>query len=278
MNNPRAFFLALLVAIIATAAQCRYVAAREKALLYDSEPMKTVVAKRDIPPNVRLDETMVTVIEVPRKWQQPKALGTVEDVMHQISSEAIFAGEQVLATKLVNANDSGLAYFVTTGYRAVAIAVDVYNAVGGHIKPGNAVDILGSFDFGSGDKADLRTITLMQNVRVLSVVDDTPAVTSDDVIPIPPEGSPPEEDADRRPSHKLGGYATIAVEVTPQDAAKLTMAQELGKLAISLRSLNENEGSVEVAPATVQNTLGIPEQVRFKSRPSYRVIEGGGGN
>ncbi len=278
MNNPRAFFLALLVAIIATAAQCRYVAAREQALLYDSEPMKTVVAKRDIPPNVRLDETMVIIVEVPRKWQQPKALGKVEDVMQQISSEAIFTGEQVLATKLVNANDAGLAYFVTTGYRAVAIAVDVYNAVGGHIKPGNAIDILGSFDFGVGDKADLRTITLMQNVRVLSVVDDTPAVTSDDVVPLPPEGTSAEPDEDRRPSRKLSGYATLAVEVTPADAAKLAMAQELGKLSVSLRSLNENEGTVEVAPATVQNTLGIPEQVRFKSRPSYRVIEGGGGN
>jgi hypothetical protein len=53
------------------------------------------------------------------------------------------------------------------------------------------------------------------------------------------------------------------------------MAQELGRLTLVLRSLWESEGKVELTPATVQSTLGMPEQVRYRSRPSYRLIEGG---
>lgn len=274
MKNLRGLIVSLVVAMIATFAQCRYVATREQALLYDSEPLTTLVAIRDIPPNVRLDETMVEERAVPRKWQQPKALSRVDEVIGQISSVPIFSGEQVVATKLVTVDDAGLAFYVPKGYRAIALAVDVFNAVGGHVKPGNHVDILGSFDFGSGEKSDLRTLTLMQDVWVLSVVDDIGAITARQVRQLPPEGSEINDES-VRPSDVLTQQATITVAVSPQDAQKLTMAQELGRLNIVLRSLWEAEGAVELQPSSVPGVLGIPEQVRFRSRPAYRLIEGG---
>lgn len=276
MQNVRGFVLSLVVALLATLAQCRYVQSRESALLYDSEPLPTLVATRDIPPHVRLDETMVVRKDVPRTWQQPKALTKVDDVIGQITSVPIFAGEQVVATKLVTADDAGLAYYVPTGTRAIALGVDVFNAVGGHIKAGNHVDILGNFDFGSGEKSDLRTVTVMQDVQVLSVVDDIGTITARQVRELPPEGveSRPEE-APPTPSETLLTSATITVAVTPDAAQRLAMAQELGRLTLVLRSLWESEGKVELTPATVQSTLGMPEQVRYRSRPSYRLIEGG---
>jgi len=91
---------------------------------------------------------------------------------------------------------------------------------------------------------------------------------------LPPEGSEINEEA-TRPSDVLTQQATITVAVSPQDAQKLTMAQELGRLNIVLRSLWEAEGAVELQPSTVPGVLGIPEQVRFRSRPAYRLIEGG---
>ncbi len=276
MQNARGFVLSLIVALLATLAQCRYVQSRETALLYDSEPLPTLVATRDIPPHVRLDETMVVRKDVPRTWQQPKALTKVDDVIGQITSVPIFAGEQVVATKLVTADDAGLAYYVPTGTRAIALGVDVFNAVGGHIKAGNHVDILGNFDFGSGEKSDLRTVTIMQDVQVLSVVDDIGTITARQVRSLPPEGveAAPEE-APPTPSETLMTSATITVAVAPDAAQRLAMAQELGRLTLVLRSLWESEGKMELAPATVQSTLGMPEQVRYRSRPSYRLIEGG---
>lgn len=219
---------------------------------------------------------MVQLVDVPRRWQQPKALTNIDEVLGQITSVPIFAGEQVVATKLVTADDAGLAFYVPKGSRAIALAVDVFNAVGGHIKAGNRVDILGSFDFGTGDKSDLRTITVMQNVQVLSVVDDIGMVTARQVQRLPPEGSTPDpDDAPPGPSETLQSLTTITVAVSPGDAQKLAMAQELGQLTLVLRSLYESDGVTTLEPSTVQSTLGIPEPVRFRSRPSYRLIEGG---
>jgi pilus assembly protein CpaB len=274
VKNPKSFVIALVVAIIATFAQCRYVHTREQALLYDSEPLRTLIAKRDIPPHVRVDETMVEAIAVPRKWQQPKALGSADETLGQITSAPIFKGEQIVASKLVTVDDAGLAFYVPKGYRAISLAVDVYNAVGGHIRPGNKVDVLGTFDFGQGEKSDLRTVTIMQDAWVLSVVDDIGAITARDVRQAPPEGQPVVEESSP-PSERLGQQATISLAVRPQEAQKLILAQELGRLAVSLRSLWEGEGAVGLEPTTVQSALGIPEQVRFRSRPAYRVLDGG---
>lgn len=275
MKNPRAFLFALVVALVATFAQCRYVASREEALLYETEPMKTLVAKRDILENVRLDETMVEVVEVPRHWQQPKALSSVEEVRDQISAVPILAGEQVVATKLVTADEAGLALYVPKGLRAISLDVTVYNAVGGHIRPGNHVDILGTFDFGSGEKSDVRTVTVMQDVWVLSVVDDIGRPTERDVRPLPEEGGPPPE-PEPGPSEALGSNATITVAVRPADAQKLVLAQQIGDLTVSLRSLWESPEPVALDHATVATTLGIVQQVRYRSGPRYRVFEGGG--
>ncbi|MEN9786932.1 MAG: Flp pilus assembly protein CpaB [Pseudomonadota bacterium] len=278
MKNPRAFIFALLVALLATLMQCRYVASREKDLLYRSEPQKVLVATRDILPNVRMDETMVELREVPRDWVQPKAVASVDDAAGQITAVPIFKGEQVLSTKLVDADDAGLAFFVPKGMRAVSVAVDVYNAVGGHIKPGNHVDILGTFDFGEGEHSDLRTITLMQDVWVLAVVDDIGKPTTRDVVKMPPEGEEAEKppEAPPGPSETVGSGATISVAVSPADAQKLVMAQELGRLHVSLRSLWEGEGGQTLDHATVANTLGIVQPVRSKTRPAYRMMSGGG--
>ncbi len=277
MKNPRAFIFALAVALIATLMQCRYVASREKDLLYRSEPMKVLVATRDILPNVRIDETMVEMKEVPRDWVQPKSVGSVDDVNGQITAVPVFKGEQLLSTKLVDADDAGLAFFVPKGLRAVSIAVDVYNAVGGHIKPGNHVDVLGTFDFGEGDRSDLRTITLLQDVWVLAVVDDIGKPTTRDVVQMPPEGeeaeNPPE--APPGPSQTVGSGATISLALSPADAQKIIMAQELGRLSVTLRSLWEAEGAQTLDPATVAGTLGIAQPVRKAGRPAYRVLGGG---
>jgi pilus assembly protein CpaB len=273
VKNPRAFLFALLVAVVATFAQCRYVAQREQALLYETEPLKTLVAKADILSNTRIDESMVEVIEVPRHWQQPKALSSLEEAMDQISAVPILAGQQISSTMLLTPDEGGIAIYLTKGYRAISLDVTVYNAVGGHIRPGNHVDVLGTFDFGSGEKSDVRTVTIMQDVRVLSVVDDIGRPTLRDVR-AQAEGERSERE--RGPSEALGSGATITVAVAPAEAQKLVLAQQIGDLTVSLRGLWESPEAVALDHATVASTLGLVQQVRYRSGPRYRVFEGGG--
>ena len=267
MKNPKAFIAALVTALLMTLVQCRYVAKREQDLLYRSEPLPVLIATKDITANTRLDETMVEVREVPREWKQPKALTDVEEILGQISSNPIAEGEQLLATKLVRPNEAGLAFYVPSRMRAVAIAVDEFNAVGGHIKPGNYVDVVGTFDFGQSDKADVRTVTLFQHIWVLSVGDDigqpqAVIVNDGEEVAYQPTG--------------LGGGRTVTLAVYPDEAQKLIMAQELGDLSLTLHSLWEKDEKVELEHATIHNTLGIPQQVRRRQRAKWETIRAGG--
>lgn len=267
MKNPRRFLIALIVAFAATLAQCRYVKAREDQLLYDSEPIPTLVATQNIPARFKLDETMVEVVEIPRKWQQPRALHEVEDILGQITSNPIIEGEQIVSTKLIKPDEAGLAFYVPKKMRAVAIAVDEFTAVGGHIKPGNYVDVMGSFDFGQNEKSDIRTVTLFQNVWVLSVGRDIGQPTVRTLA----DGEEEVVQADNSRSFK-----TITLAVTPDEAQKIALAQQLGDLTLTLRSLWETEREVELDHATIHSTLGIPQKVRYRQRPSWQIIRSGG--
>ena len=267
MKNPKAFVAALIVALLMTLVQCRYVAQREATILYDSEPVATVVAVRDIPENFKLDETMVEIVMVPRKWRQPKAMSEVDDVLERITSLPILEGEQVLFTKVVTPYEAGLAYYVPPRMRGVAVAVDEYSAVGGLVRPGNYVDILGTFDFGTGDKSDVRAVTLFQRVQVLAVGDDVGQPTAVTLA----DG----EDYVYEPQG-LDGNRTVTLAVYPDEAQKLILAQELGALSLTLRSLYEQERTVELEHATIHNTLGIPQRVRYRQRARYEVIRAGG--
>ncbi len=267
MKNPKSFIAALITALLFTLVQCRYVHHREQGLLFDGELMVTLVANRDIPANYKLDETMFDLVEVPRKWRQPQAVADVDEVLGQISSNPILDGEQVLATKLVKPDEAGLAFYVPPRMRGVSIAVDEFNAVGGHVKPGTYVDIVGTFDFGDGDKADVRTVTLFQNVYVLAVGDDIgqpQAVTTVD-----------GEEEVYEPGG-LGEGRTVTLAVYPDEAQKLVMAQDLGALTLTLRSLWEKEKALDLEHATIHNTLGIPQRVRTRTRARWEVIRTGG--
>ena len=89
-------------------------------------------------------------------------------------------GTQILATMLGDEGESALAFEVPAGQRAVTIAAANVTGVGGLVRPGNRVDVMGTFDFGRPigvsqggviTYADERTETrlLMQDMRVIAV-------------------------------------------------------------------------------------------------------------
>ena len=265
MKNPKALLIALALAVLATTAQCRYVEQREVTLLELTEPRQVIVARQNIREGDRLDETMFEVQEIPAKYVQPKAIGEIDAVLGQISSAPISEGEQLMANKLLRANEAGLAWKVSKRSRAVAIPVNEVTAVGGHIRPRNFVDVLGTFDFGQDDKVEMRTITLFQNVWVLAVGSDLghPALVAGEAEQ--PGGA----------SIKNNNY-TISLALSPADAQKLVLAQSIGDLTLTLRGRFETEKQVELEAASVNSTLGIKKQVRYRRNRGFGVYGPGG--
>jgi pilus assembly protein CpaB len=264
----------MIAAVLALMFQCSYIQKREEQLRGDYELIEVMVAKRNIPKDFKLDETMVTFEKIPKKYVQPKALHKIDEILGQISGSTIFEGEQIISTKLLSIEDAGLAFKIPKGYRAFAVSVDEISGVGGHVRPGNYVDVMGIFDFGDERKADQRAVTLLQNVYVLAAGDDL-----GQAVPVNisgrDEGLLQKELMEQQVTTREKIYRSVTVMLTPDEAQKVMLAQEVGALTLSLRSLWEGNTQVPLEKVSVNTAIGIPERIFRKPRAEYREIRAG---
>ena len=302
MKNVKALLIALILAVLATVAQCRYVKQSRDNLLELSQEVYVWKAIRDIPENTSLDSEDFVRVKVPKTYRQPGAISSGdarEDIVRFKGHRTIVPiaqGEQLLSNKLFELGADKLSSRPARGYRAVAIYFDDTTAVGGHINPYDHVDILGTFDFSQGDTADMRTTTLFEYIKVLSVGNRLHAAASGD---------------DAATSAASRGYA-ISFELLPEEAQKLVLANSIGDLTLTLRGKydkgrcndnedNDGDGKVDskdpmcaknsratllnkeikregekLEAVNVKETLRIPEKVRRRARRQKYGVYGPG--
>jgi pilus assembly protein CpaB len=221
-----------------------------------------VFATRDIPERTTIKEDMVEVRNIPVDVRHSLALTDAKGAVGRITRIKIAAGEQVLSSKLADdKREAGFSAVVPEGKRAVAVGVTEVIATGGHLSPGDYVDVIGVFEVqsptdgsgnpinrptgetaasGNSDKPKVYTaMTILQHVLVLAVAQQAD-----------PTLEPGGKD-DRRPS-RTDDVKTVTLAVTPEQAEKLALAEQLGKLRLSLRPFGETEQR-PVRPVT--NTL-----------------------
>jgi len=182
----------------------------------------------------------------------------------------IAVGEPIRRGNIVKPGDRDfLQVVLTPGARAIAIPVTTSGASTGLLFPGDRVDVILTQNF-KGEAAVItrRSVseTVVENLRVLAI--DTP-------------------DA-KAPSGSFG--RTVTIEVTPQQAEKINVATELGKLSLTLRSVSGPDGVL--APSTagpgpstgvkptwagdVSPALGgaMPEKAITVQQPPVEVVRG----
>src|SRR3954464_12617868 len=145
----------------------------------------------------------------------------------------ITAGQPVTRGSLVGPQDRGfLAAALTAGMRAVTVPVNVSSGVAGFVFPGDHVDIVLTQQVeGGGDGPALKVSeTIIRNVRVLA---------TDQRI----------TDKDKDGKTEVKTFSNVTFEVTPRIAEKLAVAQSLGTLSLSLRSIADNTADLERAVA-----------------------------
>ncbi len=285
MRNKGRLVVAIAAGVAAMLLTWLYISTREASLLSQSAPQAVVVATANISGNTVIEAGMFEVRSVPSAFAQPTAVARPEEVQGRVASVPIAAGTQILATMLGDESESALAYEVPSGQRAVAIGAADVMGVGGLVRPGNRVDILGTFEYGRPTGisqvgvityADERTETrlMMQDVRVLAVDQEhrrrgaapRPVLTAADE-----EGNvlapPVAEDRDIR-------HVTVLVSL--RQAQELVLAQEIGTLTLTLRS-NLDAGRVENLPNMDPLTLlGVQTPVKRRAAPSWREMRGSG--
>ncbi|QUT04487.1 Flp pilus assembly protein CpaB [Sphingobium phenoxybenzoativorans] len=145
----------------------------------------------------------------------------------------ITTGQPLTQGALINPGDRGfLAAALGAGMRAITVPVNAQSSVSGFIFPGDRVDmVLTQSVVGGGDGEPLKVSeTIVRNVRVLATDQRT------DVLG--PDGKP-----------QVQAFTNVTLEVTPKIAEKVAVAQTVGALSLSLRSLADNASELDAAIA-----------------------------
>lgn len=243
---------ALFVAAI-TAFMARTLMAGSAAPTAEAIPMaapvpsgpEVLVATRALPVGTILDATALKFQPWPKELVENayfKKDGTdLSKLLGTVVRLPITAGQPVTQGALVKPGDRGfLAAALGAGMRAVTVPVSAQTSVAGFVFPGDHIDlILTQSVEGGGDGPPLKTSeTVIRNLRVLA----TDQRTSDD--------------KDDQGNTIVKTFSTVTVEATPRIAEQIELAQTLGNLSLSLRSIADNAGQLEEAIASGQLSVG----------------------
>lgn len=182
--------------------------------------VRVIAAAQDIPFGVEIENHMLTSIEWPIGSVPSGAFTDYADVLPlqngepRRSKRALSQGELLLISKVSDYGEKVTIVQTLTGnHRAMAINVDAQSGVGGFVTPGDFVDVV----LTRGRDLELKTVTILQKVRVIGV----------------------DQTADEQ-SDQPGVARTVTVEVSAVQGQKLALAQQAGKLSLSLRSFSSD--------------------------------------
>jgi len=173
------------------------------------------VAADDIQVGVKLAAHNLRVITLPQSAVPPGAYSSTAKLLDPPRGVIlpIGRGDFILPSKLAAENaGAGLPSMIPQGMRAVSVRVNDVVSVAGFVQPGTHVDVLATGNEGSGNGR--QTTTVLENVLVLAV----------------------GKSLDRNASADAQTAPVITLAVSPDDAQKLALVSQEGRIQLSLRN------------------------------------------
>lgn len=216
------------------------------------------VVTHDVDVGQTLHETDIQLVRWPKEAVPRGAFESYDAIFKgakgpndRIVLVSMVPGEPVLRTKISGFGARPtLSARVDPGMRAYSIKIDDVSGVSGFILPGDRVDILLTRTAGTSGQNYITDI-IMQSVKVLGI----------------------DQLSDQRADKPMVGR-TATVEVTPEQAEKLALAQKAGTMSLALRN-QETAGVVATSPVH-ESDLGDRQVRRVSAPASVRVRYGGG--
>jgi pilus assembly protein CpaB len=188
--------------------------------------VQVLVAKRELPVGTFLRPEHLRWQVWPQASLSPayavEGKKKIEDFVGAVVRLPIAQGEPITDGRVVSPGNSGfLAAVLRPGYRAVSVPVTVTSGIAGFVFPGDHVDVLLTHNLPMPVDGGLERRaggTVLRNIRVLAL--------------------------DQRVDVKPGEAAvprTATIEVTPKQSEIVAVVVEMGKLSLSLRSLQRDE-------------------------------------
>ena len=222
-----------------------------------AEEVEVVKASRPIRQGQPLQQENIRIDKVPERYLPPNALlkKDVDYYLDQPLAVNVASGQMILTSDFsVSEISRNLSSKIPEDERALSLPVDQVSGVSGLLRPGDRVDILGTFPVGTADQVieegknesvGYVTMTLLQNVTLLAV--------GQEISEIAREGQ----------NRNRGTYGTVTMSVTIDEAELLTIAQTRGKITLLLRHRDDVEiGTVK--KKTLKQVLADLEVIQLK--------------
>jgi pilus assembly protein CpaB len=248
MNRQLRTLLVLVVALAAAGVASFFVYRAVQRVPVRQVEMATqsvVVAAKALPVGALLGPDDVRLIAWPTKSPIAGGLANAQDAVGRGLIDSVSENEPITETKLASREaGGGLPPTIPQGMRAISIKVDEVIGVAGFTVPGTHVDVLVTV---SEDK-DSRTRTVVSNLQVLTAgtrYDQQEAKTGK---PIP--------------------TTVVTLLVTPDDAEKIAMAAQGGRVMLALRNPLDNVPT-DTQGVRLGSLIGPPAPP-----PVVRTVEG----
>ena len=196
---------------------------RQAAEALRTQTQDVVIAAKDIAAGSTMSEAMLKdgtlrAIKWPKASVPVGSFETPTQVVGKVNRVKIMANEPILESRL-SGEGAGLTVRLEAGKRAMAVRVDEIIGVSGFIVPDDRVDVIvTTTPPGLNDNKDARLSKIvLQNKRVLSVAQST-------------------EQKDGKPQVAR----SITLEVTPEEAEKLSLAYQEGPIVLALRAVGDD--------------------------------------
>lgn len=222
---------------------------------------RIMIAKHDVPPGTVIQaaadlEWKAVPPENIKENELRDGSVRLEDFNNAIVRRPLRAGEPVTNESMTKAGEGGfMSAVLEPGMRAVSISVSATSGNAGFVSPGDRVDLIVAhrIHLAGVSAADGAVVsqTFVRDVRVVAV----------------------DQQLDN-PDNKAILAKTITVEVTPQQAERIAVATEMGKISLALRGLanqprikdpEDNQVTVtrdsDVSPALASGG-GMPSTIR----------------
>lgn len=212
---------------------------------------QVVVAALDLAPGTPLRSEFFKVIRWPQE-SVPKAAFTEPNVLvDRVTLSPILAGEPILASKLAGQGmEGGLSAIIQPGKRAVSVKVDEIIGVAGFVVPGTHVDVLVTVEEKENRKLDATVLTILQNIKVLT------------------SGQKVMQEKD-----KPIVVNVVTLEVSPEEAERLALASNRGRIQLSLRNQIDEVEAETAGINTLQLIRGRDEEPTIVRPRVARIVK-----
>ena len=225
MRNKRlivALSGAVICGLVAVMLVTRYVASVKT---FAKELNNVVVAKAEIPVGTKITVDQLGFAPIPNASAPVGAFRKLEEVVGRVAITPIGIREPITNLKLAPEGvGAGLSAVIPEGYRAMTVKVDDVVGVSGFVMPGSYVDVVAVIVPASQNGSAQGPISkiVLQNIKVLA---SGPRIDS------------PQDQ--RQPSE----VKAVTLQVTPEQAEKLVLAANEGKLQLVMRNYSDQEDS-----------------------------------